>query len=359
MVGPRGSTSYTKRGGMSGVQNSGRITKQSAAAAAAAVVAAGPSQHLAAAAGVPAMGGLTRYATDADEAGGLGDAMDLLSVRDAAVMRYLRYHEWIDLVVGSAVPTHALVGFPAKLSTIENELMSLYIRPLLEQQKREAEKEEKAKETEVLSSVGLSERAKILARLTEQLRHGLDASADEIKQVETEIKEKIGVSVVFKPKFDVIKETTSTSSNSDDQSTLQQQQHQIQQKQQQLSDQQPGVLEQSHTGSQDLDADEDSVMGNNEFGFEYSEPDTTFETTVPTDRGLNLGDDGTNNSITVGADHATVASTSNGSLDFTTQSHQQSLDTGLLGDDAGSEFISLGNDNSDPNNDSVLNLLDL
>ncbi|KAF5095186.1 hypothetical protein D0Z03_001890 [Geotrichum reessii] len=303
------------------------------------------------------MGGLTRYATDADEAGGLGDAMDLLSVRDAAVMRYLRYHEWIDLVVGSAVPTHALVSFPAKLSTIENELMSLYIRPLLEQQKREAEKEEKAKEPEVVSSVGLSERAKTLARLTEQLRHGLDASADEIRQVETEIKEKIGASVVFKPKFDVIKESIST--NSDDQSTLQQQQHQIQHHQQQLSDQQSGVLDQSHTGSQALDVDEDSVMGNNEFGFEYSEPDTTFEATVPTDTGLNLGDDGTNNSITVGADHAAVTSTSNGSLDFTTQSHQQSLDTGLLGDDAGSEFISLGNDNSDPNNDSVLNLLDL
>lgn len=312
-------------------------------------------------AGAPPTGGLTRYATDADEAGGLGDAMDLLNVRDAAVMRYLRYHEWIDLVVGSPVPTHALVAPPVKTgaAATENELMSLYIQPILEQQKREAEQEEAKTKA---SPVGLSERAKVLAKLTEQLRQGLDGSADDIKKVEAEVKAKLGVSVVYKPKFDVIREPSP--SISDESSALQQQHAQESHQLQQLGQQQ-GLQEQSQPDSQVQDADEDMVMGNNEFGFEYSEPDTTFEATVPTDTGLNLDDDGTGNvnsganSMTTGPDHIAVTSTSNGSLDFKTQSHQQQLDTGLLDDDAGSEFISLGNDTSDPNNDSVLNLLDL
>uniref|UniRef100_A0A060T077 ARAD1C05808p n=1 Tax=Blastobotrys adeninivorans TaxID=409370 RepID=A0A060T077_BLAAD len=49
------------------------------------------------------------YGDEIDEAGGVGDELDTVSVRDVASVRYVRYHEWMELVVGSAVETSRLV----------------------------------------------------------------------------------------------------------------------------------------------------------------------------------------------------------------------------------------------------------
>lgn len=49
------------------------------------------------------------FGEEIDEAGGIGDELDSVSMRDIASVRYIRHHEWMELVLGSAVPTSKIL----------------------------------------------------------------------------------------------------------------------------------------------------------------------------------------------------------------------------------------------------------
>lgn len=54
-----------------------------------------------------------RFGDEIEETGGLGDQIDTLSVRDVATVRYVRHHEWLELVVGNAIDTNKII--PSKV----------------------------------------------------------------------------------------------------------------------------------------------------------------------------------------------------------------------------------------------------
>ncbi|ANB11191.1 hypothetical protein AWJ20_3993 [Sugiyamaella lignohabitans] len=82
-----------------------------------------------------------------DANGGIGDELDGISLRDISAVRYVRHHEWLELVVGTAIPTHQIQipkiftpidadnsspwsfndsdSVKAKLESIENEIKQL------------------------------------------------------------------------------------------------------------------------------------------------------------------------------------------------------------------------------------------
>jgi hypothetical protein len=50
-----------------------------------------------------------RFGDEIEEAGGIGDQIDTLSVRDVATVRYIRHHEWLELIVGSGLDTNKII----------------------------------------------------------------------------------------------------------------------------------------------------------------------------------------------------------------------------------------------------------
>jgi hypothetical protein len=47
-----------------------------------------------------------QYGNELDDAnGGLGDELDSISLRDVAAVRYVRHHEWLELALGTVVPS--------------------------------------------------------------------------------------------------------------------------------------------------------------------------------------------------------------------------------------------------------------
>lgn len=152
-----------------------------------------------------------KFADDGDEAGGMGDEMDLMSLREAAMIRYGRYHEWMELITSSAVPTSKFVAGAASTTAVENEAQSIYLNPINERM----EAENKDKEKKALSE-GLSERALFFKKATQALREEFGAStASEstlekpTHSTETELFEKFGLEVISKFKLTPIKTSSS------------------------------------------------------------------------------------------------------------------------------------------------------
>lgn len=79
------------------------------------------------------------YGEDIDEAGGIGDEMDTISLRDVASVRYVRYHEWMELVLGSAIDTRRIV--PPKVIPEETKDWSFADKESLEKKLKEVEAE--------------------------------------------------------------------------------------------------------------------------------------------------------------------------------------------------------------------------
>lgn len=86
------------------------------------------------------------YGEDIDEAGGLGDEVDSISLRDVASVRYVRYHEWMELVLGSAVDTRRIV--PPKVIPAETKDWTFNDKESLEKRLKEVENEVKELENE-------------------------------------------------------------------------------------------------------------------------------------------------------------------------------------------------------------------
>lgn len=79
------------------------------------------------------------YGEDIDEAGGLGDEVDSISLRDVASVRYVRYHEWMELVLGSAVDTRRIV--PPKVIPAETKDWTFHDKDSLERRLKEVQAE--------------------------------------------------------------------------------------------------------------------------------------------------------------------------------------------------------------------------
>lgn len=148
-----------------------------------------------------------KFADDGDEAGGMGDEMDLMSLREAAMIRYGRYHEWMELITSSAVPTSKFVAGAASTTAVENEAQSIYLNPINERE----EAENKDKEKKPLSE-GLSERALFFRKATQALREEFGSSTTSESTLEqpkhsteTELFEKFGFEVISKFKVTPIK----------------------------------------------------------------------------------------------------------------------------------------------------------
>lgn len=86
------------------------------------------------------------YGEDLDEAGGLGDEVDSISLRDVASVRYVRYHEWMELVLGSAVDTRRIV--PPKVIPAETKDWTFNDKESLEKRLKEVENEVKELEND-------------------------------------------------------------------------------------------------------------------------------------------------------------------------------------------------------------------
>lgn len=203
MVGPRGGSPYVKRG-------IGRVTKQhnysttqQAHHAQAAASAYQQQQHAAQQSGETVNIGGGKFGDDGDEAGGMGDELDLMSLRDAAMVRYVRYNEWMELITGTAVSTDRFKPSLKETREAEDEAEMLYIKPILDRQTDESEKKS--------LSEGLSEKALFFKKLTEKLREEFSAppkedqsSTDGKGETEVELYEKYQLEVISKFKIKAI-----------------------------------------------------------------------------------------------------------------------------------------------------------
>lgn len=71
----------------------------------------------------------SRFGDDVDEAGAMGDQIDTLSVRDVATVRYVRHHEWLELVVGSGLDTNKIVP-PKVIPESQSQLWTFELESL-------------------------------------------------------------------------------------------------------------------------------------------------------------------------------------------------------------------------------------
>ncbi|VVT48931.1 uncharacterized protein SAPINGB_P002021 [Magnusiomyces paraingens] len=138
MVGPRGNSSpYNKR-----IGNVGRVVKQSygypsmSSQQHAAIATSYQNQvqqqpssnnspHPHSDAAASSTGG--KYGDDIEELGGSRDFIDVVSFRDTAMVRYIRYHEWMELILGTAVDTKQYVNGAKSTTDIEARAKSTYL----------------------------------------------------------------------------------------------------------------------------------------------------------------------------------------------------------------------------------------
>lgn len=206
MVGPRGNISpYNKR-----INNGGRVSKQPygygsqmTSQQQAAVASAyqqqqghpGPPAHSRSEAAAITAGG--KYGDDLEELGSSRDFVDVVSFRETSMVRYLRYHEWMELVLGTAVDTKKYVNGVKSTTDIEARAKSTYL-----------EKLSKGDEPSVFDKLTESsrEKAAFFKKATETLREEFGSlstatigeskrSASE-EQLEKELQERYGFVIV-------------------------------------------------------------------------------------------------------------------------------------------------------------------
>lgn len=168
-----------------------------------------------------------KFGEDADEVGGLGDELDLVSLREAATVRYLRYNEWMELITTTALSADKFVMSPETTQKVEEEVENLYIKPLLERQAKEFE------EKKPLLSEGLSEKVMFFKEATEKLREEFNAPIASTKtdepeskhQVEEELKKKYNLEVIDKFKITPIRTSVARPSSNNYSSSAQPSKH--------------------------------------------------------------------------------------------------------------------------------------
>ena len=200
MVGPRGGSPYVKRGG-------GRVFKQQYYQQA---IAAQQAQAAAAAASyhhqqqqqqvVTAVAVAENAANDANKTSnnnnnelvqdGNGDTdsqKDIMSLRESAIVRYVKYHEWMELVIGTATETPTYVPPEVKIDGLEVGV--------------------KSAEDKSDTLAGLSEKGRFYKEASERLQteFGLKSGATRTENKhdasETELKEKYGFEIVEQVKI--------------------------------------------------------------------------------------------------------------------------------------------------------------
>lgn len=378
MVGPRGGSPYIKRG-------NGRISKQQhyqqsiAAQHAQAAAAAASFQHqhqhqqlqqhqhppqhqqqdemVAAAIANANSNSGGKFGDDVDEAGGMGDEMDLMSLRDAAMMRYVRYHEWMELVIGTAVETSKYVAGPATTTAIENEAQSAYLNPIIENEQRMNATEQDNKPKGL--SGGLSEKALFFKKATEALReefgNAKDTSNSE-NSTENELLEKFGLKVTDKLKVKIIRSSMGTPEISNGPST-----------EDASTESAPSSADQADVDMKNTNEDIQQNMQDTLIDDDFK-PDTSMEdfvdsrlaenpintsTMITENAGENIGD-GTINGIN--NEPSSYTMDSNDAFDSSSLLRDDPTNNPGLDPDA---FITLNPDGDDTVSNSALNLLDI
>lgn len=378
MVGPRGGSPYIKRG-------NGRISKQQhyqqsiAAQQAQAAAAAASFQHqhqhqqlqqhqhppqhqqqdemVAAAIANANSNSGGKFGDDVDEAGGMGDEMDLMSLRDAAMMRYVRYHEWMELVIGTAVETSKYVAGPATTTAIENEAQSTYLNPIIENEQRMTATEQDNKPKGL--SGGLSEKALFFKKATEALReefgNAKDISNSE-HSTENELLEKFGLKVTDKLKVKIIRSSMGTPEISNGLST-----------EDASTESAPSSADQADVDMKNTNEDIQQNMQDTLIDDDFK-PDTSMEdfvdsrlaenpinpsTMITENAGENIGD-GTINGIN--NEPSSYTMDSNDAFDSSSLLRDDPTNNPGLDPDA---FITLNPDGDDTVSNSALNLLDI